>query len=318
MSNIIEIVFYIHGVSQHIRGYSHEKEYSAFNKGICKYQSAWPTNFKGVEWGWNYEKTPNPKSHELLTDAQRLLGSRALAALRDPWDITANPVRPVINGLRKLFIYGFGDMFYYVSSHGKQAVRRAVAEQFSSYIKPTLKNDDDLISLTLVGHSAGSVIAFDLLFYLFQNLRNEYKFVISADALDSEVINDLNLFRQKAQEGNFRLRRLITLGSPITPLVCRNDDVLKILANNENIDPKNYGLTTQSESFDKLEGPRWINIWDKDDPIAWPVEPLMRVSDDKGERIVEDVYTDVSDLVSKAHNSYWFSSKAHKEVANRW
>jgi hypothetical protein len=57
-------------------------------------------------------------------------------------------------------------------------------------------------------------------------------------------------------------------------------------------------------------------MWDKDDPIAWPVQPLMKQEPD--EQIVEDVYTDVSDATKSAHDAYWTSEKVHKVVAEKW
>jgi len=57
-------------------------------------------------------------------------------------------------------------------------------------------------------------------------------------------------------------------------------------------------------------------MWDKDDPIAWPVQPLMKQG--SNDRIVEDVYTDVSDQTKSAHDAHWTSEKVHKVVAEKW
>jgi hypothetical protein len=319
MSHPIEAVFYIHGVSNHPNGRPHVEEYSALHRGIghfTEYAKGWPEDFDGAEWGWNYTGG-NPHGHELLTQAQRLLGGRAMPAVRDPWDITVNPARPVVDGFRELFLYGFGDIFYYVSETGKQAVRQAVAEQFMAYMKQKLREDHGRpISLTLIGHSAGSVIAFDLLFYLFQENAPEHEFLPPTGAFQ-DTKSELARLRELAQQGRLRIRRLITFGSPITPLAFRTNAVLEILAADRQLDPGDYGLTANPEAFGApLQGPRWLNLWDKDDPIAWPVEPLMEQTGLN--RPVEDLYVDVSDLVSSAHNEYWRSTDVHREIANRW
>jgi hypothetical protein len=57
-----------------------------------------------------------------------------------------------------------------------------------------------------------------------------------------------------------------------------------------------------------------MNIWDRDDPLAWPVEPLM----DTSSGTVSDVYVNVSDWITKAHNAYWTSKAAHKAIAKGW
>ena len=128
-----EIIIYIHGVSQDLRGRSHAEEYKKLHDGIGRHNPAWPSRYLGVEWGWNH--TPGPtRDHELLTDAQRMLGGRVFPALAENVDWSINPGRLILNNLRPLLIYGFGDIFYYVSSDGKRAVRNAVSQQLCRYI----------------------------------------------------------------------------------------------------------------------------------------------------------------------------------------
>jgi hypothetical protein len=66
------------------------------------------------------------------------------------------------------------------------------------------------------------------------------------------------------------------------------------------------------EGQSDLEGARWLNLWDKDDPIAWPTAPLM------GSPLAEDCYVDVSDSVASAHDAYWMSERVHELIANEW
>jgi hypothetical protein len=117
------------------------------------------------------------------------------------------------------------------------------------------------------------------------------------------------------------VRRLFTFGSPISMTAYRADSLLSILARDaggdrsNRIDGAHYGLTRNDPAFGPaLQGPRWVNLWDKDDPIAWPVEPLLR----QGGREVVDVYLDVSDSVAKVHGEYWRSGKFQRELAARW
>ncbi|MHC5023926.1 MAG: hypothetical protein ACYTGG_08435 [Planctomycetota bacterium] len=310
MTTPLEVLVYLHGVSNDLRGRAHDEEYKALHDGIARHNNDWPNRYLGVEWGWDH--TPGrATSHELLTDAQRQLGARLMPALMDPGDFTLNPARAMVNGLRPLMTYGFGDIFYYVSADGKKAVRRAVAKQIVEFIRREVGDDTDApISLTLLGHSAGSVVAFDFLFFLF--FGKKHTFVQGRD----DVVTDAMDLRERAQEGRLRLRRLVTFGSPISMLACRSDPVLKILAAGGRLDPKDYGLSSQMEAGPLLEGPRWINFFDRDDPIAWPVEPLM--DEQPGAVRVQDVYVDVSDSVSKAHDKYWRSKQVHQIIAKGW
>ena len=93
--------------------------------------------------------------------------------------------------------------------------------------------------------------------------------------------------------------------------VFRNDVLVELLASKTPLEPADYGLNSVIDDGE-LTGPRWINLWDKDDPIAWPVGPVM------SSPLVEDVYVDVSDSVGAAHNSYWDSKGIHEAIAARW
>jgi len=317
MSTINEVVIYIHGVSNELRGRSHNPEYKSLHDGIGNISKSWPSKFIGTEWGWNYKDVINPKSHELLTDAQRLLGDRAIKAVDDPWDFTINPGRMFLGKLRSLIMYGFSDMFYYVSKDGKKAVRNAVASQIVKKLAPLLKDQNKPnLSLTLLGHSAGSVVAFDLIFYFFFSSEPNFLFDRKTKA-EQDLFTALSNLRKLAQNNKLRIRRLITFGSPITSMAFRSDAILDVLAANGELDPADYGLDRNPKNFGSpLKGPRWINIWDKDDPIAWPVEPLMKESSNR--KIVSDVYIDVSDSISESHNKYWESTKVHEAIADSW
>jgi hypothetical protein len=328
-----EVIVYIHGVSPVSQG-SHHDQYQALHDAIGRQcNGSFPTTFCGVEWGWD-PGVDHPRSHQLLNKAEAALGGRAIPAIEAASDFTLNPLRLALGKFRDLLMYNFADMFYYASEDGKNAVRYVVAESIMDYLKPFMDSADNRISLTLIAHSAGSVAAFDFLFYLFYEHRSAREFInptrVSGgpskrgatgtdEARKQKTLDELDRLKQMRRDGLFRVRRLFTFGSPITPLAFRSDPVVETLAKEDplanRLDPKDYGLTTNPAGFDPLPpGPRWVNLWDKDDIIAWPVEPLMI---EAGE-IVKDVYVDVSDSVEKAHNEYWTDSGFQKEIAKRW
>jgi hypothetical protein len=333
-----ETVIYIHGVSRSLEGRRHD-EYRRLHDGIRTFNPAFPESYLGIEWGWNSGTEPKPRGHELLTDAQRQLGARAVAAVGDVREFTLNPARAILNGMRPLLMFGFADMFYYVSNDGKNDVRRAVARQIIDHLEPAA---DDLISLTLIGHSAGSVVAFDLLFHLFyvppdkRTPAERSRATVPADAVPPEAARPhvflrplqttrpaearrtaaaLQTLRRLARQDRLRIRRLITLGSPISLMAFRSNALLAILARGGRVDSALHGLARAPQGFgDDLQNPRWINIWDKDDLVAWPVEPMMT----GGGLIVKDEYVDVSDSVGGAHDAYWDSPRVHRLIAQRW
>ena len=317
-----EVVIYIHGVSDALQGQSHEASYRALHDGVAQQNATWPKRYCGVEWGWNHTAGV-ARSHELLTDAQRVLGSRTCPAVFEADDFTMNLVRQVVNDSRALFLYGLSDMFYYVSEDGKRAVRFAVPEQILKYIRQQ-KYDGKPLSLTLLGHSAGSVVAFDLLYYLFSGKRRLRDFVTAhktgirhcaTPKRIQKARSALDALEKMRHAGRLKIRRLFSLGSPITPLAVRSDPVIETLSANQKLEPSHFGLTANPSSIDEtLAGPRWLNIWDRDDPIAWPVEPLMGDT----AQAVADQYIDLSDLATQAHTAYWANEDVHHMIATTW
>ena len=75
-----------------------------------------------IEWGSQYDALQRWRSQRLLTLAQTTLGERLLRVVNDTYDPTINPGHSV-NAFRPLMVYGFSDMFYYVSTDGKAAIR---------------------------------------------------------------------------------------------------------------------------------------------------------------------------------------------------
>lgn len=311
-NNIVEVVIYIHGVSQSTRERAHDREYHQLHTGIAKSATNWPSDYCGVEWGGNPSpRDPNPTSHKLLAIAQRHLGSRIMPVLDNSSDFTINPARLPVGTIRKLAFYGFSDMFYYVSRDGKKAVRTAVARRITDFIRSKV-TDNDLLSISILGHSAGSVVAFDFLFHLFSAKKSAAGFCVSARAV-SQAMTELE---NRVASGTLRLRRLVTFGSPLAFTIFRNDAILETLANDKQLDPTDYGLASSfRDDHSQLSGPRWINFWDKDDPISFPIEPLVAQSNTS---LALDVYTDVSDLLTQAHNAYWDNKDVHREVGKRW
>jgi len=315
-----ELPIYIHGVTGRNEG-SHHEQYKSFHQAITSYRQDWPAPYCGVEWGWYPGTVLNPKSQQLLTQAERRLGDRALSAVQDPHDFTFNLLRIAVEKFRPLMMYNFSDIFYYVSEDGKAAVRYTVAEQIVNCLKPLIGETKAPISLTFIGHSAGSLIAFDFLFYLFTERPLEEFIkpeklaqVVPNNSDHKQTLTALEELKKLAMDGQLRVRRLFTFGSPITPLAFRSDKVVEIIAQvgEGRLNAADYGLLTNPSAFGPvLKNPRWINLWDKDDVIGWPVEPLMT---DTGTAIV-DRYVDVSDDPTQAHTAYWNDQGVHQEIA---
>lgn len=306
MSEVQDVVYYIHGVTPRRNPAPHSAIYEDLNKGIRSYNSAWPNIFGGAEWGWNAgEETP--KDQELLSQAQTQLGNRVLPAVGNAKDFSLNPSRLALNQIREINFFGFSDMFYYTSDTGKEAVRAAICNQLIQFYEKQQKKANGPLRFTFLGHSAGAVIAFDLLFHLFHPDTPPYNDHCFVDG----PVNKLSLkLRELTQTGQIQLRRLFTFGNPLAAMAFRHSRVVEAVAAGEKLNPVHYGLVPDAD----IPGARWLNLWDLDDPLAWPVEPLM----DTDSEMVSDVYVNVSDWITKAHNAYWNSKAAQKAIAEHW
>ena len=249
----------------------------------------------------------------------------------------------LLSPLRKIELYGLSDVFYYVTTDGRKSVRDRIADQIGTAIGALLDDPEACVSFTLIGHSAGSVIAFDIVTSL---LTGEQSFIDTVDSLEKKEarlgseLEDLNKLlsgepytkgqavvedtlavtqrRRKLlvgiQEKRFTLRRLFTLGSPITMLAFRSDEDVRSLAYGQPISldrlglaPENSGTAGQSESL------RWANLWDVRDPISFPVEPLVEESP-----VVKDFHVKTTVNFLKSHTAYWTSRQVHKVIGAQW
>ncbi|NET51952.1 MAG: hypothetical protein F6K09_25615 [Merismopedia sp. SIO2A8] len=336
-----EYLIYIHGISPEYNK-CHREAYDYLHQGIsgCISQEVgeWHNAKRcDVEWGWDYEcEGKEAKGHRLLAEAQEKLAARLFPKIEEAKDFSINPARLIIRGVRELMLKGFSDMFYYVCEDGQNSVRLEVLSKIlEAKDIQTCLVEEQPFSITLLGHSAGSVIAFDLLLYLFgkeedDESHKKTNFInFKAPSVESvlnrldmshenllKLENNMGKFWTMAQHEKIRIRRLVTFGSPISQLVFRSDKFLEIFANDGGLNASELGLDRNPEIFGTpLEGPRWINLWDKDDFIAWPVKPLVREQD---ANLVADIYTNVSCSILKAHNRYWNSHIVHGKIAEHW
>lgn len=295
-SEWMEIPVFIHGITPDPEPRTHDPDYdhlfeliqaSLAEKGKPPFQE----KSIRVEWGWDSNQTVQNDRYLAMTE--KLVAEQAILIEQAMPDFTLNPLRLVSPLLRRTFLYGFADLFYYVSSDGESAVRQNVFSHLVNQIFGREAYRSAKVSLTLMAHSAGSVIAHDLLYHLFRDEPSEV-----------EMVNEL---RGQVQAGRLRIRRFYTFGSPITPLIFRTDALLLKLYKRELLDPAILGLKLS----DNLSNPRWVNFWDKDDIAAYPVAFLYK--NDNG--IVKDQYLDLGDDFPAVHARYWTSKLLADYVA---
>ncbi|MCK5283564.1 MAG: hypothetical protein KAK00_09240 [Nanoarchaeota archaeon] len=307
-----EITIYVHGITPEENVGSHSDIYRKLHKNINSELKKRNKPLLGkpimVEWGWD-KSTGKDKD---LARAERKIAKITLSAYKKNKDFTLNPARLAVKAMRPIFIRGFADMFYYVSEDGKKTVRKTVFNKVLSELSRAYRKSPEKISITCIGHSAGTIILHDLLYNIFtknytsKNLPPAYKY-IRKDLLAA--------IRKLAKNKKIRLRKFYSMGSPITPLTFRSNSLIEKVVKNPDqkkgfLKPEDIGIV----DLKNLSRPRWVNFWDPDDIISYPVGFLYN----NEEKIIEDRVFDVSDNPLKAHNEYWENKKVAKHIAKTY
>jgi len=152
--------------------------------------------------------------------------------------------------------------------------------------------------LTFFAHSAGSLVAHDFLFWLFSGKRD--------GKMGGKLPSEADF---QAARTNWRLRRLVTFGAPIAPMMVRSAEVVAIMAADGSLNAAMIGLG-QADHDGAM--PKWVNVWDRHDVLSYPVGPFYHGGD------IVDLYPDHSDSLIGSHDAYWDSGKVHRSIAEEW
>lgn len=264
-----------------------------------------------ILWNWTLSDTAPWYEDQKLAKAERILG--------DWIDESERKVSPAYWPhllLWKLFyklgrdimLYGFSDALYYVSRDGEKTVREHVFKDLSNQLINQLSQNGEgntRISLTLFGHSAGSLIAHDFLYHLFREQKS------------SDAVEEIDTLRSLAGEGEkqgnneqpyprLRVRRLYTFGSPITPWFIRANSLLNKVLAKEPLKVTDLGFYTE----DALSNPRWVNFWVVTDVAAFPLSFLY-----DNQEVVQDQYINPGLFFPSTHGSYWNSKEMAEHIA---
>jgi hypothetical protein len=188
---------------------------------------------------------------------------------------------------RKFFTTFLGDIVAYVSED-VQVIRRIVWKQIWEQLEQPLTEENCVYSI--ISHSLGTVIAFDYLFNLFNK-------------------NELFLKEDKGQKlplGKLRdnFRHFFTFGSPIGLFMLRKD----------------Y-LWNQGEPFEKLLNPikgqhrEWLNMYDVDDFIAYPLKELFEKNSENLNSKLIDRKVRTGWTTIDSHINYWKNQEVAELIA---
>ncbi len=182
-------------------------------------------------------------------------------------------------GLRRFFIEYLGDVIAYsnnVSAFSTDAFRTKILGRFDQLLNMFHKRDDFSVDTPLI------VIGHSLgSVILFDYLCSYHKAPLDKHSLQ------------------MKLSAIVTLESPLALW---------------SLQTQHFEIPTDIETL--LTTPYWLNIYDKDDVIAYPIRTVNRW----WEKIVnEDLAINVGGLLSfwnpLSHNGYWKNKTVHHEIA---
>lgn len=298
-----EVIIYIHGITPSPKSKPHTPDYEAFEKVLTKqlnkHNKRYPDHSIYIEWGSDLPS--NTTNDRKLAPTENILLQKVNEISDKHCDCTINPLRLVYNVIRKNFVLGFADMFYYVSEDGKAEIRKNVLSTVLNKLPP-LENGE-VYSFTIVSHSAGTVIMHDLLFIIFGGSSNSYL----TDPNDKNLLKGLQNY---ANNGRVHIKCFVTMGSPITPLIVRSKTLLDALFAGQRLDPDRIGIRPST----KGDSSHWLNFWDKDDIISYPLAFLYN----NPNNLIEDYYINIGGFFPSVHNAYWSSEKVAKIIAKKY
>jgi len=297
----IEIPVFIHGISPDKDPIPGKQEYNDLLTRVKDKLKGYPgkklSNEKiYVVWGTPTTPSQYDGTDQYLAEVERQIQAKVKEAMGPAY---SNPFG-LTGYVRDLLFFGISDLFYYISADGELDLREHVFGYISNSIQKLDKDGDKYFSLTIFGHSAGSVIAHDLLYHLFSDKKLESE-------KGTYYREDIRVMRNMADQGRLRVRRFYTFGSPISLLVLRADSLIKKFRSGELFKLAEIGL-------DKEEGlgrPRWVNFWSRHDLASYPVEFLY--SNENG--VIEDREVTTSLSPKTAHTAYWTSDEMAEYVA---
>jgi len=254
----------VHGIGNEKAGYSNNlsggvlREFDMQLKSILKAEDDYSSEIQFKEILWEDIVSKNQKKLEEILAASET----PLVRGKGLWQMCRYFFQAGIRNLRRTFtpeaicdIIGYRDPVVCSKIH-----QRVLGEINSIW------QDSENSNLTLIGHSLGTVIAYDF------------------------------VFEQQQKSNDLRLSNLFTLGSPLAIFVLQ------------------YEGTLFKEPVE-LEDPhgRWVNVYDKDDPIAYQLKPLDGAYN---KAVLADCAVDTGPF-GAAHLFYWGNRDVHKIIGRK-
>ena len=281
-------LFLIHGIGDGTPSDDFEQFAERLRDAYCDYhkcsKATFKNKFKIVPVNWDHA-TEGPELN-LYSKAFRVprRSDRSLTS--------GNPLESVLglfntHAWRYFMTFFVGDAIAYVDENNN-GIRESVWKTISTSLGVGV--NAEIPKYSIISHSLGSVIAFDYAFSLLEPKKKNQKPYFSFTS-NNLTQGDL----EKLQKG---FQHLITFGSPIALFWMRNKDLWD----------NNFAALKNPI---KGEGRLWLNYWDNDDLVAYPLEKFFEGK----EGHIDDIRVETGLTMPWAHTGYWKDSELINDLA---
>lgn len=311
------ILIFIHGMTKSPSPRNHKNQYQNFFSRLCQEHPELKQAFSDqiyVEWGHELVNQKNVRPDQKIMRGENTVHSLVsydkikctnhpnskiihdFSILRTLASIINFPIR---KKMEEIFIFGLGDVVYYCSEDGEDAIREAIYGQVLDKLRKYRKDD---VRLHIIAHSLGCTVAYDFLYGLFAPSKNWTK---RKPDFASNVKYGAKFmeWRKKQQTGKLKLGSMTSMGSSLPILLLRKQNVVDMLFQEKKLDARVIGM--------KKEGIIWKIFYDVDDMLSYPTRNLFEPND-----AIMDIQVDTADLPHTAHTKYWTNKKVIKEAAS--
>lgn len=198
---------------------------------------------------------------------------------------------------RSFLAYFMGDAIAYQPSLYRRDIYDAVHHIYARTLQKIAEKAGENAPLCIIAHSLGTIITSNYLYDLQQHAKNPEKSFINPaiqDLLDSPL------------EKGYTLNLLYTMGSPIAIWSLRYEDFG---------DPIDFPPPQLKEYYPKLFH-EWVNLYDTDDAIAFPISTLNKKY---GDGRVKDRMVNVGNWRQfwnpTSHMGYWLDADVIDPIA---
>lgn len=283
------ILFFIHGMGESYSENQYDVLWTGIAKAYCE-QCQVPIDIFNNQFERVFINWQSVTSDAEITIFDAAFPQLEVTQKKLPFSDVMHPIRAI----RKFITFFMGDVAAYVSENDNN-IRSTVWQQMEPYVSKGLP-------YSIIAHSLGSIIVFDYLFNLFEE---NHLFLPQSEGLEYQS----ELSPNKISQLGVNFRHLFTLGSPIGLFLLRKGDLWK--------DGKKFNSIKNPVNDDIEKGIKrtWLNFYDEQDVIAYPLENLFSLNTTRPKGPIKDILVNTGWFAVDSHTRYWENQQVAVEIS---